>query len=173
METRKSMTFPVILTLIIIVIIIYLFATIKQSKVVCEKNTSFDSDIRLTEQITTTVDGKKVTSIQVIKTIILPAKYTQDDEHLNSIRYALENTLEYLGDHVKYVVQDDRIIVKISVDKDEIVLLNNISFSVSDDLQIKINSNTKSSDLITLSVGDNYTDGELMKHFKNNGYSCK
>ena len=125
MKTRKSMTFPVILTFIIIAIIVYLFATIKQSQVVCVKNTSFDSDIQLNEQITSTVDGKKVTSIQVVKTIILPAKYTQDDTQLNSIRYALENTLEYLENHVKYTIQEDRVIVKISVDKDEIVLLNN------------------------------------------------
>ena len=81
--------------------------------------------------------------------------------------------MEYLGKNVKYSFGEDRVIVKINVQKDEIVLLNNIDFLVNDDIQVKINSNTKSSDVITLSVGDNYTDGELMTRLKNNGYTCK
>ena len=46
-------------------------------------------------------------------------------------------------------------------------------FIVGDDLETKINSNTKSTDIVVLKVGDNYTDGEFMKKLKNNGYSCK
>ena len=38
MATRKSKTLPIIITLIIILIIVYLFATIKQSQVTCERN---------------------------------------------------------------------------------------------------------------------------------------
>ena len=63
--------------------------------------------------------------------------------------------------------------VTINVHKNEIVLLNNISFVVNDDLEIIINSNTKSSEVIPITVGDNYTDGEFMMHMKNYGYSCK
>ena len=58
------------------------------------------------------------------------------------------------------------------VDKNEIVLLNNIDFVHDGELKILINSNTKSNSLIPLTVGDTYTDGEFMKYFKNNGYSC-
>ena len=52
-------------------------------------------------------------------------------------------------------------------------MLKNIEFNDNGDLQIKIDSNTKSSDVIALKVGDNYTEGELMTRMKNNGYSCK
>jgi hypothetical protein len=38
---------------------------------------------------------------------------------------------------------------------------------------MKINSNTRSSDVVTLSVGDKYTEGELITIMKNNGYVCK
>jgi len=151
---------------------IYLFTSIKQSQVSCEKTRTFDSNVKLTEKIISITDGKKIDSISLTKTIILPSLYA-DETHLNSIKYALENTLSYLGDNVKYTILDDRIIVNIEVDKNEILLLSNIDFIVNDDLQIKINSNTKSSEVITLSVGDNYTDGELMTRLKNNGYSCK
>ncbi len=65
------------------------------------------------------------------------------------------------------------IIIKIEVSKDEIVLLDNIEFFDNGDLEIKINSNTKSNDIITLQVGDNTTLAEYMKKLKNNGYSCK
>ncbi len=173
MATRKSMTLPIILAFLFIIIIVYLFATIKQSHVTCDKTRSFDSDIKIMEHVDTTLDGKKVTSMNVTKTIILPEKYTKDSSRLKSIQFALEKTLNYLGDHVTYTVGEDRITVKIKVDKNQLVLLDNIEFVVNDDMEIKINSNTKSSEVILLKVGDNYTDGEFMKRLKNNGYICK
>ena len=172
MSTRKNMALPVVLTFIIIVIIIYLFATIKQTEVSCEKTKIFDANIRLTENVVTTMDSKKIDKINVKKTIVLPEKYVKDDHYLNGIKNALDNTLEYLGDNVKYTIGDDRIIINIEVSKNEVVLLDNIDFIISDDLQIKIDSNTKSSGVVTLTVGDNYTEGELMKRLKNNGYTC-
>jgi hypothetical protein len=167
------MKLPVIITLIILVIVIYLFATIKQTEVVCDKTVYFDSDIRLTERVVSVTDGKKISSLEVTKTIVLPEEFTKDDSELNSIKYALENTLSYLGDKVKYTIADDRLIVKIKVDKNEVVLLDNIEFTVNETIEVKINSNTKSSDVIALAVGDSYTDGELMMRLKNNGYTCK
>lgn len=172
MSTRKSMTLPVIITLIMIVIIIYLFATIKQSQVVCEKVRMFDSDIRLEERIVSTLDGKSIKGISVTKTIILPDKYAKET-YFNSIKFSLERTLSYLDDKVKYTIDGNKLIVRINVNKDEIVLLDNIDFIDNGTLEVKVNSNTKSSDVVTLTVGDNYTDGELMKSLKNKGYTCK
>ena len=172
MSTRKSMTFPVVITVIIILIIVYLFATIKQTEIICNRVRSFDKDVKVTEDINTIIDGKKITGITVVKTIVLPSAYA-DETHLNSIKYSLQKTLEYLGDKVKYSINDNIIKVTINVHKNEIVLLNNISFVVNDDLEIIINSNTKSSEVIPITVGDNYTDGEFMMHMKNYGYSCK
>ena len=172
MSTRKSMTFPVVITFIIILIIVYLFTTIKQTEIICNRVRSFDKDVKVTEDINTIIDGKKITGITVVKTIVLPSAYA-DETHLNSIKYSLQKTLEYLGDKVKYSIDDNIIKVTINVHKNEIVLLNNISFVVNDDLEIIINSNTKSSEIIPITVGDNYTDGEFMMHMKNYGYSCK
>ena len=60
------------------------------------------------------------------------------------------------------------------VDKNnETLILNNIEFTNEDDLQIKINANTKAKDVVTLKIKDAYTEGEFMTHMKNNGYSCK
>ncbi len=173
MNTRKNMTFPIILTFIIIAIIVYLFANIKQSEVSCEKVKTFDGDVRLTERFTAITDGKEIDSITLTKIIVLPPKYLKDDHYLTAIKNALDNTLEYLGDKVKYTIGTDRVTVTIEVNKNEILLLDNINFVTNDDLEIIINSNTKSSEVITLSVGDHYTDGELMTRFKNNGYNCK
>lgn len=173
MNTRKSMTFPIIITLLILGIIIYLFTSIKQTEVTCSRVNTYDDNVKLKEEVTSMIDGKKIKSLQVTKTIILPEKYTSDDTYLNSIKATLEHTLNYLGDKVKYSITNNKIIVNIKVDDNEILLLNNISFIVNDDLEVKINTNTKSSDVITLAVGDSYTDGEFMKRLKNNGYSCK
>ena len=173
MATRKSMTLPIIITFILIVIIVYLFATIKQTQVTCVKNNLFDDNIRVNEEVTAIIDNKRIDELTITKTIILPEKYTKSDTYLNSIKFSLDKTLDYLGDKAKITVEEDRIIVKIKVTKDEVVLLNNISFNVNDDLEIEVDSNTKSSNVVTLSVGDNYTDGEFMKRLKNNGYTCK
>lgn len=172
MATRKSMTFPIVITFVIILIIVYLFATIKQTEVICNRTRIFDGDVKVSEEVNTIIDGKKITEMAVVKTIVLPSKYA-DDTHFNSIKYSLEKTLDYLGDKVKYSISDNAIKVTIKVHKNEIVLLNNIDFSVNDDLEIIVNSNTKSSNVIPLTVGDNYTDGEFMMHMKNHGYSCK
>lgn len=173
MGTRKSMRFPIILTFIVIAIIVYLFTTIKQTYVTCDKTKTFDSNIRLTEHVVTSLDGKKIKSINITKTIQLPDKYTKDDIRLNSIKMSLEKTLDYLGNKVKYYISEDKVIVKIKADKNEVVLLDNIEFIVNDDMEMKINSNTKSSDIVVLKVGDNYSDGDLMKKLKNHGYTCK
>ncbi len=172
MNTRKSMTLPIVLAVLIIAIIVYLFANIKQSEISCDKTKTFDGNVRLTERLLVVTDGKEINSMRLTKTIVLPDKYLKDDHYLVGIKNALEKTLDYLGDKVKYTIGNDRIIVTIEVDKNEILLLDNIEFINTDDLQIKINSNTKSSEVITLSVGDHYTDGELMTRLKNNGYSC-
>ena len=172
MGTRKSMTFPIIIALIFIVIIISLFVSIKQTEVVCSNSTSFDSGIKLNEKIVAEIDGKKISSMEVTKTIYLTDKYS-DEESVSKIMESLDRTLSYLGDNVKYSVSDDKIVVTINVNKNEIVLLDNIDFSLKNNTFVNINSNTKSSDVITLRVGDSYTDGEFMQHMKSKGYSCK
>jgi hypothetical protein len=59
------------------------------------------------------------------------------------------------------------------IDDNETLVLNNIEFFENEKLEIKINSNTRSSDVVTLSIGDKYTEGELMTKMKNNSYVCK
>ena len=170
MNSRKSRKLPIIITFIIIAVIVFLFARIKQTEVVCEKTYSFDSGISLKEKIVATLDGKEINKLDVTKTILLPEKYIKDENYIEDIKNNLDRTLSYLGEKVSYSFLDDRIVIEISVNKNEVVLLKNISF---DDKKIIINSNTKSSDVVTLTVGDDYTDGEFMKALKGYGYSCK
>lgn len=172
MSTRKSMTFPIIIALIFIIITISLFASIKQTEVICSNSTSFDSGIKLDEKVVAEIDGKKISRLQVTKTIYLSDKYKNEDS-ISKIKDSLDRTLSYLGDNVKYNVSDDKIIVTIDVNKNEIVLLDNIDFSLKNNAFIHIDSNTKSSDVITLKVGDSYSDGEFMQKMKSMGYSCK
>jgi len=173
MSNRKSMKLPIILSFIILGVIVYLFATIKQSEVKCEKITTFDSNIYVKEEVTAVMDSQKINNIKIKKTIVLPEKYTKDETYLYKIKEELNRTLEYLGNKVTYTIDSDRIIIEIFVHKNEVVLLDNIKFNTTNDLQIVINSNTKSRDVVTLKVGDNYNDGEFMKRLKKEGYSCK
>ena len=170
MNTRKSMKLPIIITFIIIAVIVFLFARIKQTEVICEKTYNFDSGISLNEKVVATLNGKEIDKLDVTKTIVLPEKYAKDESYIIDIKNNLDRTLSYLGEKVSYSFLEDRIVVEISVSKNEVVLLKNISF---EDKKIIINSNTKSSDVVTLTVGDDYTDGEFMKTLKGLGYSCK
>lgn len=172
MSTRKNLKLPIAITLILIVIIIYLFSTIKQTHVVCQKSKIMDAGIRINEKIESILDNKGIKRLIVVKKIILPEKFS-NEKYLKSIEFSLKRTLDYLGDKVNYIVDKDMIIIQIDSDKNEIILLDNIDFFDNGDLEIKINSNTKSTDLVALRVGDNFTVGNLMKKFKNNGYVCK
>ena len=147
---------------------------IKQSVVECSKTTTFDSNIQFSESVTARIDGKKISSMVVYKKVTLPEKFNRKEENLNAIKNSLSYTLHYLGDRVTYSVTDNSVVAMIEIDDGELVLLDNISFAVNgDDISVKIDANTKSSDVVALRIGDNYTDGEFMMRLKNNGYSCK
>jgi len=156
-----------------IIIIIYLFATLQQDKVECEKTTTYDNGVKLTENITSIVDSNSISNIHLVKRITLPERFLRDDTYKNSVKYSLENTLDYLGKKVKYTTTTDSVVVTIDISKDELVLLDNIDFDGDDDLGIEIDTSTVSGDVITLKVGDKYTTGELMKKLKNNSYVCR
>ena len=73
-----------------IMIIIYLFATVEQPYITCSKTITNDLDIRIVEDINATIDGNKISEINLTKTIVLPSKYLEDDIHLNSIKFSLK-----------------------------------------------------------------------------------
>ena len=174
MFSSKGKGLPIIITIFMIVIIIYLFATVEQPLVVCEKRNVNDLDIIVSEKLETTLDGKEIRKMVLVKSIILPDKYLVDSSELSSIMFALEKSYQYLGeDKVTITKGKDRVTVRVEVEDDETLILNNIEFFDNDGLQMRINSNTKSSDVLTLRIDDNYTEGEFMTRLKNNGYSCK
>ena len=174
MFLNKGKGLPIVITIFMIVIIIYLFATLEQPLVVCEKRSKNDLDIVVSEVLETTLDSNEIRKMVLVKTIILPDEYLVDDTELDSIMFALEKSYQYLGDD-KFTItkSEDRIIVRVEVEENETLILNNIEFFDNDGLQMRINSNTKSSDVLTLRIDDDYTEGEFMTRLKNNGYHCK
>lgn len=174
MKRGKTPIFPVVLTVVMIVIIIYLFATVKQPLVVCEKRVVDDLGITINEQLDVTIDGNKIGKMELVKTIKLPDNYLEDDKYLNSLMFTLENSYDYLDSKkVNVTKMKNSVSVRVEIDKDETIILNNIEFVDNGELQMRINSNTKSSEVVTLKIKDNYTEGELMTRMRNNGYSCR
>lgn len=174
MKKGKNRVFPIIMTMLIIVIIIYLFATVKQPLVVCEKKSTDDLGITISEQLEVTINGNEIDKMVLVKTIRLPEEYLEDDTYINSVMFTLEKSYDYLGnDKVSMSKTENKVIARVEIDKNETIILNNIEFFDNDELQMKINSNTKSSDVVTLKINDKYTEGELMTRLKNNGYSCR
>ena len=164
---------PIIITVMLIAIIIYLFATVEQPLVVCEMKVKNDLDITVSEVLETTLDSDEIRKMVLVKTIILPDEYLGDNNQLDNIMFILDKSYEYLGDKVTITKSKDRVVVKVVVEDEETIILNNIEFFDNEGLQMRINSNTKSSEVLTLSVDDNYSEGEFMTRLKNNGYHCK
>lgn len=174
MTLKRNRVFPIILTITLIVIIIYLFATIKQPYVVCTKSTKNNLGIEVDENIEVKLDGQGIKKMDLTKTIILPESFlNEDDNYLNSMKFILKKSYDYLPKKTVSINQEsDRIIAHVIVDKDETLILNNIEFTNNDKLELKINANTKAKDVVTLKINDSYSEGEFMTHMKNNGYSC-
>lgn len=173
MVQRKNILFPIIMTVLILLIIIYLIGSVKQPYVSCSRTYVDDLKIKLEEDLVTTLDSNKIKRMELTKTIILPQAYLDDDKYLEEIKFALDKAYDYLDDDVKIYKESDRIIVKVYIEDDETIILKNIAFYDNDGLVIKINPNTKSSDVVTLSISDKYSEGEFMSRMKNNGYMCK
>ena len=57
MTRKKGRIFPMIITIILIVIIIYLFATIKQPYVECDKKVTNDLGIQILENVKVNLDS--------------------------------------------------------------------------------------------------------------------
>ncbi len=174
MREKKNRVFPIVIVVVMIVIIFYLIATAKQPYVECSKKSTNDLGITISENLTTSLDSNKISEMTLTKTIIFPDKYLEDDKYLEGFKFALEKSYAYLDkDTVKITTGDNYLTVTVKAKNNETIILNNIEFYDNDGLQIKINPNTKSSDVVTLSINDKYTEGELMTHLKNNGYVCK
>ncbi len=173
MVQRRNMLFPIIITVLVILVIIYLIGSVKQPYVSCSRSTTDDLGIKLVENLVTTLDGNKIKKMELTKTIILPKKYLDSDKYLEEIKFALAKAYAYLGDAANIYIESDRIIVDVVVDDDQTIILKNIEFFDNDGLVVKINPNTKSSDVVTLSISDKYSEGEFMSRMKNNGYMCK
>ena len=53
----------------------HLFASVEQPYVSCSRSTTNDFGVRVVEEINTTIDGNKISKIDLTKIIVLPAKY--------------------------------------------------------------------------------------------------
>ena len=174
MFKSKNKIISIIITIIIIVIITYLISNVSQPYIECSKKTTDEFDITIKEELKAELDNNKIDEIELVKTINLPDKYLKDDEYLNDIYNKINRSYGYLDDDVVEINKElDRIIVNIEIDDYETIILNNVSFYENNGLEIKIISNTKSNEVVTLSINDEYTEGKLMTRLKSNGYNCK
>ena len=174
MNTRKSMKLPIIITLILIVTIVVLFTSIKQTTVTCNKTKNYNENLKVQDVLIINIDRKKINNIKLTKSIKLFNKLESDNELKKEILSSLHRTLDYLEKDITYNISDKSIDYTIYTKKKEIILLDNLSFeNINGKYSIKIDSNTKSKSVFAISVGDNYTDGELMKSLKEKGFSCK
>lgn len=166
----KNKIIPITFTIVVIIVFICLFASIKQPVVVCEKIVEDDLGIVVGEELNVVINGNDIDSMKLVKKITISDKYIND---IDNIMFSLEKSYEYLGDKVSIVVEENQIFILVEIADEETIILDNISFSDNNRLFINVNSNTKSNDVITLKVGEEYTEGELMTRLKNKGYSCR
>ena len=166
----KGKIIPITFTVLIIIIFIYFFASIKQPIVVCDKVLEDDLGIVVFEELSTTIDGDDIDSMKLVKTITISNKYIND---IDNIIFRLKKAYAYLDDAVSIVTEENKIVIVIEILDYDTIILDNISFYEDNGLIINVNSNTKSNDVVALKIGEEYTEGELMTRLKNKGYSCR
>ena len=174
MNKKKGRVFPILLSIIFLVIITYFFATVKQPYVVCNKTTTNDLGFTITEEIKTTLDSNSIEKMDITKTIIFPENYITDNTaDFTKMRKTLREAYDYLPKKTKKITQEtDRLIAHITIDDDETIILNNMDILSDDGIKLEVNANTKAKDVVTLKVNDKYNEGEFMTHMKKNGYTC-
>ena len=170
---KKSLFWPVMIGVVIIAIIIYLVANLKQPYVTCSiKNTNDVATIE--EKILVSFNSDTIRDIKYDKTVYLSDTY-RESINTKSIKDSFDKAYNYLGDSYSLRVDNDVIYVNINLDKKVPVILNNIEiyYNEGDGIITKIETNTKASGATTLSVGDKYSEGQFMTKLKNKGYNCK
>ena len=122
MFSSKGKIFPLIITVMLIMIIIYLFATVEQPLVVCEKKNKNDLDITVSERLETTLDSNEIRKMVLVKTIVLPDEYLGDNNQLDNIMFILDKSYQYLDEEqVTITKSKDRVVVKVVVEDDELL----------------------------------------------------
>ena len=107
MTLRQGRIFPIIVTVLLISIIIYLFATIKQPYIECSKTATTEQGIQIVENLKVTLSSNNIAKMDLTKTIILPQNYIQEENsYLNSIKFAIKSSYEYLPKNAVKITQD-------------------------------------------------------------------
>jgi hypothetical protein len=168
---KSNFLVPITIVAIIIVIIFYLIASTDQPNVTCSISRSDDLNVKIQETVKTKLSSRKIIELNIKKEYIFPNKLNKES-NINMLKNLLDNSLEYLGDDQDVYTKDNVVTVNIITKKKNPVLLDNVEFTMNDGLSIKVNTNTKS-DVTKLSVGEEYSEGELLTYLKNRGYSCQ
>ena len=93
MVLKKGRAFPIIITVILIIIIVYLFANIKQPYVECSNTTTNSLGIEITENIKVDLSNNNISKMDLTKTIVLPENYlTEEKNYLSTCSFSALNT---------------------------------------------------------------------------------
>lgn len=168
---KSNILVPILIVAIVIVIIFYLIANTDQPYVSCNMTHKGELDIETKETVNVGLSSRKIVDLNIKKVYTFPDKLNKE-ANINMLKNLLDNSLEYLGDDQDVYVKDNQVFVTIITKKKAPVLLDNVEFTMDDGLSIKVNTNTKS-DVTSLSVGEEYSEGKLLSYLKSRGYSCK
>ena len=169
---KSKYVIPTILTIIAIVVIIFFFVNAKQPYVECSRTTKNEYS-QVNEDIVVKLDNNKISGMTLTRKIILNDKYLSE-ENLDMIENELKKAYRYIdSSKLSFSRGINYVLVMIDVKDDETLILKNIKVSYDNDLNIYINPNTKSSEVVTLKMKDKYSEGEFMTMMKQEGYVCK
>ena len=168
---KSNFIVPIIIVVIIIFIIFYLIANVNQPYVSCSMKDTDDLNIETKETINVKLSSRKITELEIKKVYTFPDKLNSDSNK-NMLKDLLDNSLEYLDDDQDVYKKGNQVVVNIITKEKNPILLDNVEFNFDDGLIIFVNTNTKS-DVTSLSVGEEYSEGELLSYLKSRGYSCK
>lgn len=156
-----------IFTIITLILIIYFITRVEQTKFSCYIGETNQYGVKLKEYVDITLKKDKINDISYKKTIIIPQNYISD---IKDIKRELEYNYKYLKG-VNIIEDGNKITIKAKITKGTIIL-NPLSFTYTNKLETRFKVNTKSPNNITLSIGDEQTEGKLTSNLSKKGYRC-
>lgn len=170
MEKFKFMVLPLVVGVFIIISLFIVIANMKSPYVECNLKVKDSLGIVRKENVRSNFKNNYISNMEITKTYIFPNKY---NKNIKSVYEDLDRVNKYLGNSYSLSMIDNKIILKIKINKEKPIILDNIRFYDQNGFSYNLNYNTKAIDALSVSVGDLYDEIDFTLELSSRGYSCK
>lgn len=170
-ENKASNKLMISIALIVILLFIIIFLIVNSSnKITCTKKTDGDK-ISMSSNINFNFKKKKLNIIKVKKIITVDSSNV---DYLSAIKKALEETYKDLKVTYDLKIEDDKLTINITYDKEKEYILDNLYLDIEGEgISINVVSEDSENNFATIDMSKKYTKDEVKSILSKAKYECK